>query len=81
MISYRIKRVGEDVVLSVWENGFEQSVKMPEQVFMDIVEDVEQMPEVHGYPVALDVEGDRVELPYEELLKLRSTLRIQSLPN
>jgi len=81
MPNYYIKRQGTDVVVSVLDNGVEQSVCMPERVFLDIVEDVRGMPEVQAYPVGLEVHGAQVELPFVELERLARQLQGFGLPN
>lgn len=75
MTFYRIKRLDTDIIITVSNGGLEESVRFPECLFYEIVEESRRLPDTHEYPVGISVGADRVEIPYEDLLRLEASLK------
>lgn len=76
MVVFRIKRVDLDVVLTASENGVDQTVRFPERLLHEIIDETGGIPDAREYPIGISVGTDRVEISYEDLLRLRAGLQL-----
>jgi len=76
MVVFRIKRVDLDVVITASEDGVDRAVRFPERLLHEIIAETGEIPDAREYPIGISVGADRVEISYEELLRLRAGLQL-----
>lgn len=74
MVKYQIYRVRDNVVITRTEGQVTESIRFPHSIFVEIVEEIKEFPDVEGYPVELEVSDGVMEVPYDEFFKLAHSL-------